>query len=406
VLSQRFYFHSGGFPGGGFPGGGFPGGGGRRRRRHAPSTAEPLPDHYDVLGVAPDADPRVIKKQYRRLAREFHPDKHAGPGREAQRERAQKKFVKVAAAYEVLSDPAARREYDHQRRYGAAPGGPQTSSAGARTAWTLQQEMMRAAQQARARRRRQAQSTNVLFSFPKVVLLFCTLLIAAAVMIVLGDFDPVRMFRGEAPWNGNERRGAANGQRAGERRTGPAASTGVDAPTAAPDDAAPPHPSPLAAGAALHAPMVPALSKTGLAGRSSLAGTRCPFVVVFVCRGDGDAAAVPWAVVATAANRFRRDPLLFAWADLCHLPPCVSPWWQARMQGAAESCPSVPLTALRTRPAVLAVRRRDGRCSLLARTRPFDRDTLDNWLTGLISGSLTFSELDPPSEASDGETHE
>ena len=63
-------------------------------------------DYYDVLGVDRDADGAVIKKAFRKLARECHPDVNAGdPACEAQ-------FKELAEAYEALSDPESRAAYD------------------------------------------------------------------------------------------------------------------------------------------------------------------------------------------------------------------------------------------------------------------------------------------------------
>ena len=63
-------------------------------------------DYYRVLGVARDADAGSIKKAFRKLARETHPDANpTDPGAEA-------RFREIAEAYEVLSDPARRRAYD------------------------------------------------------------------------------------------------------------------------------------------------------------------------------------------------------------------------------------------------------------------------------------------------------
>ncbi|WP_183099795.1 molecular chaperone DnaJ [Nocardioides pelophilus] len=62
-------------------------------------------DLYDLLGVARDADADTIKKAYRRLARQLHPDVNPDP-------EAQEQFKQVTAAYEVLSDPQKRSAYD------------------------------------------------------------------------------------------------------------------------------------------------------------------------------------------------------------------------------------------------------------------------------------------------------
>ena len=58
-----------------------------------------------MLGVDRDADAETLKKAYRKLARQYHPDVNSDPG-------AQEKFKEVSAAYEILSDPEKRRVYD------------------------------------------------------------------------------------------------------------------------------------------------------------------------------------------------------------------------------------------------------------------------------------------------------
>ncbi len=63
-------------------------------------------DYYQVLGVTRDAGPEDIKKAYRRLAMQFHPDRN--PGDKAAEER----FKAINEAYAVLSDPEKRKQYD------------------------------------------------------------------------------------------------------------------------------------------------------------------------------------------------------------------------------------------------------------------------------------------------------
>src|SRR5690606_24743458 len=78
-------------------------------------------DYYEVLGVDRNADERELKKAYRKLALEYHPDRNPDPA-------AEEKFKEASEAYEVLSDPEKRAIYDrygHQgldRNGGGGPG--------------------------------------------------------------------------------------------------------------------------------------------------------------------------------------------------------------------------------------------------------------------------------------------
>lgn len=71
-------------------------------------------DHYQTLGVDRNASPDDIKQAYRRLAREHHPDRGGDTAR----------FQEIQAAYDTLSNPQKRAEYDRpQPQFGGFPGG-------------------------------------------------------------------------------------------------------------------------------------------------------------------------------------------------------------------------------------------------------------------------------------------
>ena len=83
---------------------------------------------YKTLGVSKKATAEEIKKAYRKLARQYHPDRNQGDSA------AEEKFKEVSAAYDVLSDPEKRKEYDQggvfagfgqggQAPFGTGPGG-------------------------------------------------------------------------------------------------------------------------------------------------------------------------------------------------------------------------------------------------------------------------------------------
>src|SRR3954449_9994940 len=73
-------------------------------------------DYYAALGVPKDADAAAIKKAYRKLARDLHPDKNPNNAE------AEERFKEVSEAYDVLSDEKRRKEYDEARSLFAAGG--------------------------------------------------------------------------------------------------------------------------------------------------------------------------------------------------------------------------------------------------------------------------------------------
>lgn len=77
-------------------------------------------NYYQILGVPKGASPAEIKKAYRRLAKQYHPDTHQGD------KAAEDKFKEISQAYDSLGDPKKRRQYDQMRSafaQGFRPGG-------------------------------------------------------------------------------------------------------------------------------------------------------------------------------------------------------------------------------------------------------------------------------------------
>ena len=74
-------------------------------------------DYYQVLGVEKNASPEEIKRAYRRMAIKYHPDKNPG------NKEAEAKFKECAEAYEVLSDPDKRKQYDQYGHEGLRGAG-------------------------------------------------------------------------------------------------------------------------------------------------------------------------------------------------------------------------------------------------------------------------------------------
>jgi molecular chaperone DnaJ len=75
-------------------------------------------DYYAILGIPRDAGDKEIKKAFRKLARQYHPDVNPGD------KQAEQRFKEVNAAYEILSDPEKRRQYDQFGPAAFAQAGP------------------------------------------------------------------------------------------------------------------------------------------------------------------------------------------------------------------------------------------------------------------------------------------
>ena len=75
-------------------------------------------DYYAELGVTKDAGQKEIKKAFRKLARELHPDNNPGDAE------AESRFKEINEAYDTIGDEDSRKEYDHVREMGYFVGGP------------------------------------------------------------------------------------------------------------------------------------------------------------------------------------------------------------------------------------------------------------------------------------------
>ncbi len=84
-----------------------------------------MADFYQILGVSRDADSETLKRAYRKLARQYHPDINKEPG-------AEDKFKEIGKAYEALADPETRARYDQfgEAGLGGAAGMPDMGDMG------------------------------------------------------------------------------------------------------------------------------------------------------------------------------------------------------------------------------------------------------------------------------------
>src|SRR3989442_4367543 len=81
-------------------------------------------DYYQVVGVQETASVDEIKRAFRRLAKQHHPDRNPGKPQAAER------FKEINEAHDVLSDPPKRKQYDQLRKYGAFAGAGRYGGAG------------------------------------------------------------------------------------------------------------------------------------------------------------------------------------------------------------------------------------------------------------------------------------
>ena len=92
-----------------------------------------LKDYYDILKVSPKATPQEIKKAYRKLALQFHPDKNDN------NKLAEQYFKEIKEAYETLSDRSKREAYNYERFFKITSGYKKDTTNNVTPQWILQQ---------------------------------------------------------------------------------------------------------------------------------------------------------------------------------------------------------------------------------------------------------------------------
>ena len=75
----------------------------------------PTKNYYDILGVSKSASEAEIKKAYKKMAMQYHPDRNKGD------KKAEAKFKEVNEAYQTLSDTSKKKNYD---QFGSSDGNP------------------------------------------------------------------------------------------------------------------------------------------------------------------------------------------------------------------------------------------------------------------------------------------
>ncbi len=127
-----------------------------------------MADFYNILGVTENASKDEIKKSYRKLAKKYHPDANPNDGQ------AEKKFKEISEAYNVLSDPKKKQQYDMMRKYGAGAGAGQGGfsgfggGAGGAQGFSFEDIMSQFAGQAGAKRGGRRQQSDGFGSFADI----------------------------------------------------------------------------------------------------------------------------------------------------------------------------------------------------------------------------------------------
>ena len=94
-----------------------------------------MKDYYQILGVSKDASADDIKSAFRKLAMKYHPDRQSGKS-DAEKKEAEDKFKEINEAYDTLSDPEKRQQYDNPSPFGGMGGGFGDFGPGESRQWT------------------------------------------------------------------------------------------------------------------------------------------------------------------------------------------------------------------------------------------------------------------------------